>query len=145
MLSFLRGEDGRIRGIMGATRDITERKNMEEMLTKIIDGSSIASFVINKQHKVTYWNTAIEALSGIKKGEIIGTDGQWKAFYTENRPVMADLIVDRASADEIEVYYRNKCKKSLLIDGAYEAEGFFPKYKILLETLSRLKKLAPTN
>ena len=79
-----------------------------EMLAKIIDGSSIASFVINKQHRVIYWNTAIEALCGIKKNEIIGTDEQWRAFYTKKRPAMADLIVDRASADEIEVYYRGK-------------------------------------
>ena len=58
-------------------RNIIQRKSVEEMLTKIIDGSSISSFVINKQHKVTHWNTAIEALSGIKKDEIIGTDRQW--------------------------------------------------------------------
>jgi len=97
-----------------------------EILAKIIDGSSIPSFVINKQHKVVYWNTATEALSGIKGEEIIGTDKQWRAFYTEKRPVMADLIVDGASADEIEAYYQGKCKKSSLIDDAYEAEDFFP-------------------
>jgi PAS domain S-box-containing protein len=96
-----------------------------EMLAKIIDGSSIPSFVINKKHEVTYWNTAIEALTGIKRGEIIGSDEQWRAFYTEKRPVMADLIVDEASAEEIETYYRGKCQKSRLIDGAYEAEDFF--------------------
>ena len=95
------------------------------MLAKIADGSPIPAFVINKQHKVTHWNTAVEALSGIKKEEIIGTDEQWKAFYTEKRPTMADLIADAASAGEIEAYYRGKCKKSGLIDGAYEAEDFF--------------------
>jgi len=97
-----------------------------EMLAKIIDGSSIPSFVINKKHEVTYWNTAIESLTGIKRGEIIGTGEQWRAFYSEKRPVMADLIVDEASAEEIETYYRGKCQKSRLIDGAYEAEDFFP-------------------
>ena len=97
-----------------------------EMLSKIIDGSSIPSFVINKQHKVIYWNTAIEALSGIEREEVIGTDEQWKAFYTEKRPVMADLIVDGAHVKEIETYYQGKCKESNLIDGAYEAEDFFP-------------------
>ena len=97
-----------------------------EMLAKIADGSPIPAFVINKQHKITHWNTAIEALSGIKKEEIIRTDEQWRAFYTEKRPTMADLIADAASADEIEVYYQGKCKKSGLIDGAYEAEDFFP-------------------
>jgi len=96
-----------------------------EMLAKIADGSPIPVFVINKQHKVTHWNKAIEALSGIKREEIIGTDEQWRAFYAEKRPAMADLIVDGASANEIEAYYRGKCKKSRLIDGAYEAEDFF--------------------
>jgi len=97
-----------------------------EMLAKITDGSPIPAFVINKQHKVTHWNTAIEALSGIKREKIIGTDEQWRAFYSGKRPAMADLIVDGAPTDEIEVYYRGKCKKSRLIDGAYEAEDFFP-------------------
>lgn len=97
-----------------------------EMLAKIADGSPIPAFVINKQHKLTHWNTAIEALSGIKKEEIIETDEQWRAFYTEKRPAMADLIVDGAPANEIEAYYRGKCKKSRLIDDAYEAEDFFP-------------------
>jgi len=97
-----------------------------EMLAKIIDGSSIPSFVINTQHKVIYWNTAIEALSGIKREEIIGTDEQWRAFYTEKRPAMADLIVDGAHVSEIEAYYPSGYEKSHLIDGAYEAEDFFP-------------------
>jgi len=80
-------------------RDIAQRKRVEETLTKIIDGTSIPSFVINKQHKVTHWNTAIESLSSIKKEEIIGTDEQWKAFYPKKRPSMADLIVDGASVN----------------------------------------------
>ncbi len=86
----------------------------------------LPTFVIDKQHKITHWNTAIASLSGISAQEIVGTDKQWQAFYTEKRPTMADLIVDGASADEIEAYYQGKYKKSHLIDGAYEAEDFFP-------------------
>ena len=48
------------------------------------------------------------------------------AFYTEKRPTLADLIVDKTSIAEIEQYYQDKGKKSSLIDGAYEAEDFFP-------------------
>ena len=99
----------------------------EEILAKIVDGSSIPSFVINRNHEVTHWNTAVEALTGIKKEEIVGTGEQWRAFWPEKRPVMADLIVDGASADEIVAYYQGRCQKSPLIDGAYEAEGFYPK------------------
>ncbi len=97
-----------------------------EMLTRIIDGSPIPSFVINRNHEVTHWNTAVEALTGIKKEEMVGTGEQWRAFWPEKRPVMADLIVDGASAGKIEAYYQGRCQKSSLIDGAYEAEGFYP-------------------
>ncbi|MFC1937669.1 ATP-binding protein [Chloroflexota bacterium] len=105
---------------------ILQRKNAEVMLAKIIDGSPIPTFAINGQHKVTHWNAAIESLSGIKKEGITGTDGQWRAFYPEKRPVMADLIVDEATASVIETHYPDKCQKSHLIEGAYEAEDFFP-------------------
>lgn len=106
-------------------RDISRRQSAEGMLTKIIDGSSIPAFVLNKQHTVTHWNTALESLSAIKKGEIIGTDEQWRAFYPEKRPVMADLIVDGATPNEIAAHYGAKYKKSKLIEGAYEAEDWF--------------------
>jgi len=95
-------------------------------LSKIIDGSAIPSFVINTEHKITHWNNAVEALSGRKREEVIGRDDHWQAFYDEKRPCMADLIVSGASTQEIEVHYRDKCKKSRLIEGAYEAEDFFP-------------------
>lgn len=112
--------------VLHIARDVTEERSVEEMLTRITDGSPIATFIINDEHAVIYWNTAIAALSGITKKEIIGTDGQWRAFYNEKRPTMADLIVDGASAEQIEQYYAGKSKKSLLIEGAYEAEGFYP-------------------
>jgi two-component system sensor histidine kinase DegS len=108
-------------------RDIARRRRAEGMLTKIIDGSSIPAFVLDKRHAVTHWNTALESLSTIKKSEIIGTDEQWRAFYPAKRPVMADLIVDGATSNRIAEHYRGKYKKSGLIDGAYEAEDWFPK------------------
>jgi signal transduction histidine kinase len=95
-------------------------------LSKIIDGSAIPSFVINTEHKITHWNKAVEALSSRKREDVIGRDDHWQAFYAEKRPCMADLIVSGASSEEIEVYYGDKCKKSPLIEGAYEAEDFFP-------------------
>jgi PAS domain S-box-containing protein len=54
-----------------------------EMLGKIIDGSPIPSFVINKQHVVTHWNTAIEVLTGSTKEDIIGTDSQWVKLFAQ--------------------------------------------------------------
>ncbi|MCD6230577.1 MAG: PAS domain-containing protein [Dehalococcoidia bacterium] len=106
---------------------LTEQKGAESEITcKIIDGSPIPTFTINEQHKIVHWNIALESLSGAKREKVVGTDRQWVAFYTEKRPTLADLIVDKTSIAEIEQYYQDKGKKSSLIDGAYEAEDFFP-------------------
>lgn len=97
-----------------------------KILAKIIDASPIPSFVIDAQHKVTHWNTAMQALSGIAADDVLSTDEHWRAFYSEKRPILADLIADGAEYREIESLYAGKCRKSPLIDGAYEVEDFFP-------------------
>ncbi len=119
-------ENGKPVGFQHIARDVTEQKRAEERLARTIDGSPMPCFAINKEHKVTHWNIALESLSGMKRDEIVGTDEQWRAFFPERRPVMADLIVDGASAGEIRRYYQGKGKRSDLIGGAYEAEGFYP-------------------
>ncbi|MEA3421920.1 MAG: PAS domain S-box protein, partial [Acidobacteriota bacterium] len=109
---------------------ISEKKEEEKgKISQIVYGSFMPSFVIDNEHKVVHWNKALESLTGIKEEEIIETDGQWRAFYTEKRPCMADLIVDGASEEEIEKNYKDKYRKSSLIDGAYEALDFFPEIK----------------
>ncbi|MCK4843685.1 MAG: PAS domain S-box protein, partial [Dehalococcoidia bacterium] len=104
--------DGKSIRFQHIVRDVTEQKRAEEMLTRIIDGSPVPTFAINKQHKITHWNTALESLTGVKKEDELKTDRQWIVFYREKRPVMADLIVDKASASEIEVHYRDKGRPS---------------------------------
>jgi len=71
-------------------------------------------------------NRAFENLTGIRASQIIGTSAQWMAFYASERPVMADFIVDGASEEDMKQYYGDKCRKSRVIEGAYEAEDFFP-------------------
>lgn len=106
---------------------ISEKEEEEKgKIAQIVYGSFMPSFVIDDRHRVVHWNKALESLAGIKEKEIIGTDGQWRAFYTEKRPCMADLIVDGVSEEEIEKNYKDKYRKSSLVDGAYEAVGFFP-------------------
>ena len=120
-------------GIRGVLRDISERKRAEKAmresqkrLSQIVDGNSIATFVIDADHVVNYWNRACENLTNISAREIIGTRKQWSAFYSTERPVMADLIVENASKKEIAKYYGDKFLPSTVIEGAYEAEDFFP-------------------
>lgn len=119
-------------GRYGVGRDLTERRRTESALREsedrlhsIVQGSPIATFVIDKDHRVVYWNRALEELSGINAAEVIGTAGHWKAFYNEERPCMADLLVDQVY-DSIPGWYAGKCKKSALLEEAYEALDFFP-------------------
>lgn len=99
-----------------------------EMLARIIDASSIPSFVINKEHVIIHWNKAMAALSNTASENAIGTNEQTRAFYYKQRPSLADLIIDGALAEEYDKYYNGKYRLSTLIEGACEAEDFFPEF-----------------
>jgi PAS domain S-box-containing protein len=125
-------DKGEIKWIDGVTEDITERKRAEDRLReseqrlyRVIHGSPLPTFVIGKDHKVIYWNRALEELSSIKAEEIIDTREQWRAFYSKERPCMADLLVDQA-LEAIPQWYLDKYTRSRLLDEAYEATDFFP-------------------
>jgi PAS domain S-box-containing protein len=93
---------------------------------QIVRGSPIPTFIIDSRHIITHCNRAFENLTGIAAHELIGTRKQWLAFYPIQRPVMADLIVDNASEEELSRYYGRNYWKSSVTEGGYEAEGFFP-------------------
>jgi len=113
----------RTRHLQSVEREIVER---ERVLSQIIQGNTIPTFVINKDHIVTHWNWACEKLTGYKAEEIVGTNKQWLPFRPKERPIMADVIVDEMEEEEIEKLYGYSWRKSALIEGAYEAEEFFP-------------------
>lgn len=95
-------------------------------LSEIIEGNSIPTFVIDRHHVLTHFNRACENLTGISAQELLGTRDQWRAFYASPRPVLADLLVDKVPESEIRAHYSNKYRPSRVIEGAYEAEDFFP-------------------
>ncbi len=103
-----------------------ELRMSKEILSQIVQGNTIPTFVIDNQHRITHCNRAFENLTGIAANKIIGTRKQWMVFYSEERPVMADFIVDKAPVDDLARYYGEKYQKSAVSEGAYEAESFFP-------------------
>jgi len=93
----------------------------------IIEGSPIPTFVIGRDHRIVLWNKACAELVGYGAEEMIGTDKQYKPFYPEKRPVIADLIVDN-DIEGLEKYYgKKRVQKSSVVDGAYEARDFYKK------------------
>ncbi len=102
-----------------------ELKENEQRLHSVIGGLPIPAFVIDKNHRILYWNKALEELTKIKAEDVIGTSQQWRAFYSSKRPCMADLLVNRGQ-EKISKWYAGKYVKSKLLDEAYEAIDFFP-------------------
>lgn len=115
--------EGRARYFEDRTRNLTAT---EKELSQIIHGSMIPTFIINREHIVTHWNRACEELTGFESHQLVGTDRQWTPFRESKRPTMADVIVSGMGEDEIQSYYGDFWKKSVLIPEAYEAEEFFP-------------------
>jgi PAS domain S-box-containing protein len=100
---------------------------MSSLLRQIVDGAPVASFVIDRFHRVTHWNSACARLTGCPAEQMIGSNEPWRAFYPEARPLLADLIVDGALDPELlAALHGGVARASTLVAGAYEAEAFFP-------------------
>lgn len=88
--------------IVGVVRDITDRKRAEldlhaahRELKDIIEFLPDATFVIDRDKKVIYWNRAMEEMTGVEKKEIVGKGDYAYAvpFYGEQRPMLIDLVL----------------------------------------------------
>ena len=131
----IRNAAGEVIGAIETLQDVTERKraeaalrNSEAHLAQIVDGSSVATLVIDAEHRITHWNRACEVTTGTLAKDVIGTRDQWKAFYASSRPIMADLVLDAASEREVDRLYHGRYRPSRMIPGGYEAEDFFPHF-----------------
>jgi len=102
-------------------------KKSAQNLSQIVQGLSVPTLVIDENHTVTHWNRACERLTGVAAGEVIGTTKQWLSLYDKERPVLADLVLDGFPEEEACFYYAKRCRTSAVVDGAHEAEDFFPK------------------
>ncbi|MEY4592265.1 MAG: hypothetical protein RIR18_1160 [Pseudomonadota bacterium] len=102
--------------------------SISQILASVFDGTPVATFVLDSDHRVTHWNRACESLTGVRVHDVIGTTEQWRAFYDCERPVMADIILNGAKESAVSEFYYGKYRPSPLIPGAYEAEDFFPAF-----------------
>ena len=125
-------KNGEVTGVQGIFSDITKckqneirLKGNEARLNAIIEGTPIPKFMIDSNRKIIFWNRALEEFSRIPADEVIGTSQQWRAFYSEERPCLADVILDEDSSG-IKLWYGEKSRKSQLIPDAWEAIDFFP-------------------
>lgn len=133
-VTVLKDKNDIVIGVMETLRDITQQKifeaelkEKEHLLSQIIDGCPVPMFVIDDEHKVTHWNRACEAIVGTKSSDVVGTKEQWKGFYPEPRPVLADLVLDNKLI-ELTDYYSKTWAPSTLVENGWEATGHFPAF-----------------
>jgi PAS domain S-box-containing protein len=107
-------------------RDYAALKKSEEILSLIVQGSSIPTLVIDKNHVITHCNKAYEKFKGIPAEKMIGTKNQWMTFYSKPKPVMVDFIVDQVPEEDILKHFDGQAQKSPVAEGSFEAEIFFP-------------------
>jgi PAS domain S-box-containing protein len=93
--------EGNVTGAIETIRDITGRKRAEQEMARttremaeIIDFLPDATLVIDQEGTVIAWNKAMEALTGVSAGSILGKGNYEYAipFYKERRPMLANLV-----------------------------------------------------
>jgi PAS domain S-box-containing protein len=134
----VRSSDGILLCYEGTAEDITERKRSEEELLAanqrlfdIIEFLPDGTFVIDQEKKVVAWNRAMEELTGVTKGEIIGKGDYCYAMtlYGEKRPMLIDCVT--SDPDEIRENYTAIARKGNVlyaetyVEGAYGGKGAF--------------------
>ena len=102
---FMVQDIGRIQALESRIAALEKEK---AFLTHIIDMAPIPLFVLDRDHRISHFNQALERLTGLSAQTMTGTDNQWQAFYNEKRPVMADLILDHSSTEEVLAHYGEK-------------------------------------
>lgn len=113
------------------TREIAARKEMEECLKEsqqrladIIDFLPDATLVIDAQGRAIAWNRAMEAMTGIPAGEMLGKGNYEYAlpFYGERRPILIDLVLKPQR--EIEEKYLYVTKEDRILAGETYSSTF---------------------
>jgi two-component system NtrC family sensor kinase len=98
-------------------------KDEKNFFGGIIQNAAAPIFVIDQTHTIIFWNSALAILTGKSSFQMVGTKQQWTPFYPNERPVLADLVVDHASVRMDELYACHS--SSQLIEGSQRAEGWY--------------------
>jgi diguanylate cyclase (GGDEF)-like protein/PAS domain S-box-containing protein len=125
-------EGDRETGSVGFFHDLTHQKTIEAVLTRekaimeeLVNGSPIPTFVLDRDHRVVFWNRACVELTGVSGEEITGSRDIWKPFYPVERPVLANLILSQNLTLLSRLYGEKKLRAYPLLPGAFEAEDFY--------------------
>jgi len=121
---------GKIAEFQSIGIDITDRIRTETKLAEeekkldaVIRGSPLPQWIIDKNHRIVSWNTAMEHFSGLPAGRMIGTTTFGNLFYDRDHPLLADLIID-GNFDKIPEFFPQNCRRSSYLNDTWEGITF---------------------
>jgi PAS domain S-box-containing protein len=124
-------DGAKVIGLLGISRDITDRKSMEralaeehQRLSSILDGSPVSSFVIDCDHRVMAWNMVNEFFTGISKEDIIKKTLDLSPLFKDRvPPTLADLVLEMSDEEIMRRYGDKGIRKSEIHPQAIESIG----------------------
>lgn len=110
--------------------DITLRKEASKALESqrvffenLLENSAAPTLVVDANHRILIWNRACEDMTGVFASEMLGRSDTWKAFYRDERPVLADLVVDGRIEEAKERY--SSFERCRFLPEGLQAEGWY--------------------
>lgn len=110
----IRDKKGNVTGLLAIGNDITDLKRAEDVLhhseqkfSAIINFLPDATFVIDTNGIVIAWNRAVEDMTGVNAGAILGKgDYEYSmAFFGRKRPMLIDFALDQKRVPPEEYHY----------------------------------------
>ncbi|WP_229411171.1 MULTISPECIES: GGDEF domain-containing protein [unclassified Massilia] len=88
---------------------------------QLMEMLAIPIFVLDTNCRVMIWNRACERLTGVPAAEVIGTREHWRSFFDEQRPTLADMLIQDRAGDIPSIHPRSATSQP----GHVSAESWF--------------------
>lgn len=117
-----KGEDGRLRGVFAAARDITAQKSLEDQLRQaqnynrgLIESSVDAMLTVAPDLTITDVNEQMIRLTGYRRDELIGSS--FKDYFTEPERAIAGVekTLNKGYVTNYELLLRSRHRREILV------------------------------
>ncbi len=143
-------KDGKISGIQGIIRDVTEKKKREETLVLLqtaIDASSEAVIITDSQGTIVYGNPAVETMTGYRAVEALGRNVSFLGRERESDDVDKEMWRTIASGNSWMGEFLNQRKdgstyyQRTIISPVLDDRGVISHFVSIASDVTQEKKL----
>ncbi|MCL6560844.1 MAG: PAS domain S-box protein, partial [Firmicutes bacterium] len=119
----LKDQDEKITGTITIMRDVTNEEELRKLQQKtlfFLDFTSSGVLAVDKNLKVTIFNTAAESITGVKRTDALGyhITEAFNTYEAENYPVIETLLTGEEFHNYDVSFYLNGQVRTLLFDTA---------------------------